>query len=184
MAAQTARDRKKLRMDQLEIQLAELNDHVSKLTHLTSVLTEENDRLEEENASLQEKLATCTCEQRNNDSLDHKTSSSEPQSTDVLEGVMIPVSAPTVGSAVSFPLQRAFGALAVMRIMVLSTLCFQWITMAALVPMMNKVVHDWSKNNQTSLPSKHQTKPRPVKKNPAGSKWWGPQQRMWNPSGT
>lgn len=187
VAAQTARDRKKLRMDQLEVQLAELNDHVSKLTHLTSVLMEENERLEEENSSLQKKLATCTCEQRNgsnnSSSLKHETSSSEPQSTEVLEGVMVPVSAPSVGSAVSFPLQRAFGALAVMRIMVLSTLCFQWITTAALALTMNKTVHIWSMSSQASLQSKQQTQLKLVNKSPVGIKWWGPQQQMWNPSG-
>ncbi|XP_042208170.1 LOW QUALITY PROTEIN: uncharacterized protein LOC121856604 [Homarus americanus] len=110
VAAQTARDRKKMRMDQLEAQLAEMSDHISELTDLTSVLTEQNTQLVENNAALQEMLARCTCQDKTSVEMDCKTNDSEPQSTDVLEGVMIPVDAPTDGSAVSLPLQRAVGA--------------------------------------------------------------------------
>ncbi|KAG7154191.1 X-box-binding protein 1-like [Homarus americanus] len=184
VAAQTARDRKKMRMDQLEAQLAEMSDHISELTDLTSVLTEQNTQLVENNAALQEMLARCTCQDKTSVEMDCKTNDSEPQSTDVLEGVMIPVDAPTDGSAVSLPLQRAVGAWAVMRIMVLSTLCSQWITTAALSLVMNTMIHNSSKINQTPSSNKHPTYSLPVKKRPAGLKWWGSQQQMWNPTGT
>ncbi|KAK4295272.1 hypothetical protein Pmani_032151 [Petrolisthes manimaculis] len=61
VAAQTARDRKKVRMDQLEAQLADLKEHIKELTTLTTILSDQNTHLTEENAELEEKLERCTC---------------------------------------------------------------------------------------------------------------------------
>lgn len=184
VAAQTARDRKKMRMDQLEAQLSEMSDHISELTDLTKLLTEQNAQLSEENVALQEKLTRCTCDLAEYKELipvSRKTTSSEPQNVEV-EGVVIPVNVPTVGSAVSLTLQRAVGTLAVMRIMVLSTLCFQWITTAALGLMYTEIVSS-AKSRQMPSQSSQPQHSLPVKKRTAGLKWWGPQQQMWNPTG-
>lgn len=183
VAAQTARDRKKMRMDQLEAQLAEMSDHISELTSLNSILTEQNSQLAEENEALQEKLSKCTCEQKIDSDAVYCQTVSEPQNTSVSEGVVIPVNAPIVGSAVSLPLQRAVGALAVMRIMVLSALCSQWITTAAL-SLMDTVIVSSSKGSQKSPQGTQPAQLLPVKKRLTGLKWWGPQQQMWNPTGT
>lgn len=177
VAAQTARDRKKMRMDQLEAQLSEMSDHISELTDLTKLLTEQN-------AALQEKLTRCTCdlaEYRESIPISRKTTNREPQNAEV-EGVVIPVNVPTVGSAVSLTLQRAVGTLAVMRIMVLSTLCFQWIITAALGLMYTEIVSS-AKSRQMPSQSSQPQHSLPVKKRTAGLKWWGPQQQMWNPTG-
>lgn len=171
VAAQTARDRKKIRMDQLESELAEMNEKLLKLTTLTTTLTKEN-------TALRNKLENCTCDGgkiacRNG---------SKSWSADQTEGIIIPVSAPTTGSAVSKPQQREVGALAVLRIMTLSTLCSQWIMLAAISQMICRAV-DLGNQNKKLVELKQPTCSLPVKKRPAFNKWWGPQQQAWNPTG-
>ncbi|XP_068224476.1 LOW QUALITY PROTEIN: X-box-binding protein 1-like [Palaemon carinicauda] len=131
VAAQTARDRKKLRMDQLEAQLAELSEHVNELTDLTALLTEQNSELTERNEALQSMLSKCVCG-LNSNQVESNHSGSETQKAQVFEGVMVPVSSQIVGSAESSPLQRAISVLAVLRIMVLSALCQHWVNTAVL----------------------------------------------------
>ncbi|KAG0724409.1 X-box-binding protein 1 [Chionoecetes opilio] len=71
VAAQTARDRKKLRMDQLEIQLSDLTEHIAELTDLASILTNKNTELSEENETLQEKLSQSEGSQHPGSNQDH-----------------------------------------------------------------------------------------------------------------
>lgn len=185
VAAQTARDRKKLRMDQLEMQISDLTEHVSELTNLASILSSKNAELLEENEALQEKLAQCTCkgqvETREKQS-QSMTSEKEPQSFRV-EGVMVPVTVPTDGSAASVPQQRAVSTLAVIRIMALSTLCSQWATQAVTALVMNCALHQHQESREMSKP-KYPEHPLPVQERPTCGKWWGPQQQSWNPAGT
>ena len=184
VAAQTARDRKKLRMDQLESQLADLTEHVSELTNLAAILTNKNTELMEQNVALQEKLSQCTCtgqvETRKKPS-QNMTSSKEPQGPRV-EGVVVPVTVPTDGSAASAPQQRAVGTLAVIRIMALSTLCSQWATQAVMALVMASTLHQQKSKEVSEV--KYPEHPLPVKKRPTCGKWWGPQQQSWNPAGT
>lgn len=184
VAAQTARDRKKLRMDQLEAQLSDLTEHVSELTNLASILSNKNEELMEENAALQEKLAQCTCSRKAEtpEKSQSMANNSEPQSITV-EGVVIPVTEPTDGSAVSLPQQRAVGSLAVLRIMALSTLCSQWATQAAMALVMKCALYPQPENHK-QVEVKYPEYPLPVKKRPTCGKWWGPQQQSWNPAGT
>lgn len=184
VAAQTARDRKKLRMDQLESQLSDLTEHISELTNLASILSSKNEELMEQNAALQEKLAQCTCSGKAEtpEKSQSMATKSEPQSIRV-EGVMVPVTVPSDGSAVSLPQQRAVGTLAVLRIMALSTLCSQWATQAAMALVMNCTPHPQLENH-TPVEVRYPEYPLPVKKRPTCGKWWGPQQQSWNPAGT
>lgn len=178
VAAQTARDRKKMRMDQLEAQLAELTEHVTELTELTSILTEQNSELTENNQALQVMMSKCVCgvnsSQMEEDDSDYN---SKTQKSKVFEGVMIPVSTPIVGSAVSLPQQRAISVLAVMRIMVLGALCYQWVNATVTTLLM---VASSSSLNSHYL---NQSQKLSVKKH-SYNKWWGPQQQSWNPVGT
>uniref|UniRef100_A0A0P4VVL3 X-box-binding protein 1 n=1 Tax=Scylla olivacea TaxID=85551 RepID=A0A0P4VVL3_SCYOL len=184
VAAQTARDRKKLRMDQLESQLADLTEHVSELTNLAAILTNKNTELMEQNVALQEKLAQCTCTgqvETRKKPAQSMTSSKEPKGPRV-EGVMVPVTVPTDGSAASTPQQRAVGTLAVIRIMALSTLCSQWVTQAVMALVVDSALHQQQEKEMAEV--KYREHPLPVKKRPMCGKWWGPQQRSWNPAGT
>ena len=170
VAAQTARDRKKMRMDQLEAQLAELTEHVKELTDLTAVLTEQNSELSESNEELQAMLTRCTCGSSSH--MEESDSSSRTRQGEVLEGVVIPVSTQIVGSAVSHPQQRAISVLAVIRIMVLSALCQHWVSTAvSALPLLAL---------NSNLHSIHSGR----SKNHIQDKWWGPQQQSWNPVGT
>lgn len=184
VAAQTARDRKKLRMDQLESQLSDLTEHVSELTNLVSILSSKNEELMEENVVLQEKLAQCSCSGKAEtpEKSQNMATKSEPQSIKV-EGVMVPVTVPSDGSAASLPQQRAVGTLAVLRIMALSTLCSQWATQAAMALVMNCTPHP-QQENRTPIEVRFPEYPVPAKKRPSCGKWWGPQQQSWNPAGT
>lgn len=184
VAAQTARDRKKLRMDQLESQISDLTEHITELTNLTSILSSKNDELMEENAALEEKLAQCTCSGlgKMSEKSQNMAVNSVPQSIRV-EGVMVPVTVPTDGSAASLPQQRAVGTLAVLRIMALTALCSQWATQAAMALVMSSVLHPQLENNKP-VEVKYTEYPLPVKKRPTCGKWWGPQQQSWNPAGT
>jgi len=177
VAAQTARDRKKLRMDQLEAQLTDLKEHIGELTSLTTILSDQNEKLVEENEELEQKLERCTCRGRNVTD----NSGSNSHGAEVAEGIMVPVSAPTTGSAVSLPQQRAVGALAVIRIMVLSTLCSQWMSLAAMTVLNKAAEKHWSDHKASQM--KQPVHSLPVKKRPTFSKWWGPQQQSWNPTG-
>ena len=185
VAAQTARDRKKLRMDQLESQLSDLTEHVSELTNLASILTSKNTELMEENETLQEQLSQCTCkrlveaQEKQSQSM---TCSQEPQDYRV-EGVMVPVTVPTDGSAASTPQPRAVSTLAVIRIMALSTLCSQWATQAIMALVMDSALYQQQENKEM-LNVKYPEYPLPVKKRLMCDKWWGPQQQSWNPAGT
>lgn len=185
VAAQTARDRKKLRMDQLETQIADLTEHVSELTNLASILSSKNTELLEENEALQEKLDQCTCRGKATETTEKQsqsvTCSRESQGTRV-EGVMVPVTEPTDGSAASTPQQRAVGTLAAIRIMALSTLCSQWATQAVMALAINSPQRRISERSNTSEVS-YPSSPLPVKKRPVCGKWWGPQQHSWNPAG-
>nr|AFA43700.1 X-box binding protein 1 [Penaeus monodon] len=177
VAAQTARDRKKQRMDQLEAQIDELRD-------LTAVLSEQNTCLAEENAALKEMLTKCTCGQGSTESNVNEALNVSCDDTHnaavVVEEVTIPVNNPAGGSAVSQPQQKAVGMLAVLRIMVLSTLCSQWVNTAALAVLANRTLGTLpslpASNSQVSI-----LQTLPVKKRTA--KWWGPHQQSWNPTG-
>ncbi|XP_047488432.1 LOW QUALITY PROTEIN: uncharacterized protein LOC125038859 [Penaeus chinensis] len=98
VAAQTARDRKKQRMDQLEAEIDELRD-------LTAVLSEQNTCLAEENAELKEMLTKCTCGQDSTESNVNEATNISCDDTQnaavVVEEVTIPVNNPAGGSAVS-----------------------------------------------------------------------------------
>lgn len=176
VAAQTARDRKKQRMDQLEAQIDELRD-------LTSALSEQNTCLAEENEALKEMLAKCTCGQGSTEGNINEAMNigcNDTQNAVVVEEVTIPVNNPAGGSAVSQPQQKAVGVLAVLRIMVLSTLCSQWVNTAALAVLANRTL-----GTLPSLPASSKQvsilQTLPVKKRTA--KWWGPHQQSWNPTG-
>lgn len=177
VAAQTARDRKKQRMDQLEAQIDELRD-------LTAVLSEQNTCLAEENAALKEMLTKCTCGQGSTESNVNEalnvSCDDMHNAAVVVEEVTIPVNNPAGGSAVSQPQQKAVGMLAVLRIMVLSTLCSQWVNTAALAVLANRTLGTLpslpASNSQVSI-----LQTLPVKKRTA--KWWGPHQQSWNPTG-
>lgn len=180
VAAQTARDRKKMRMDQLEAQINELNCHVGELNDLTSVLTEQNSCLAEENAALKEMLAKCSCGQESTDiDVEVHDSCEDTQNAHVLEGVVIPVDTPAEGSAVSQPQPQAVGVSAVLRIMVLSTLCSQWVNTAAMAVLMNTTIN----NSLPAIkPQARFSQSLPVKKRTSG-RWWGAHQQSWNPTG-
>lgn len=163
-------------MDQLEAQIDELQD-------LTAVLSEQNTSLAEENEALKEMLAKCTCGQGNTEtSIDEAVNIScdDTQSAVVVEEVTIPVNNPAGGSAVSQPQQKAVGMLAVLRIMVLSTLCSQWVNTAALAVLANRTLGALpsapASNKQVNI-----LQTLPVKKRSA--RWWGPHQQSWNPTG-
>lgn len=174
VAAQTARDRKKLRMDQLEAQLAELTEHVNELTDLTAVLTEQNSELAERNEALELMVSKCVCGLKGSEIQESNNCISETKVQNVYEGVMIPVNTPISGSAESSPQQRAISVLAVLRIMVLSTLCQQWVN-ATVLSLLKIALHNSSLHNSQSQTS---LKRRTL------SRWWGPHQQSWNPVGT
>jgi len=62
VAAQTARDRKKVKMDDLEIKLEEAESQIKDLTELAAALAEQNSQLSEENAELKNRLSNNTKE--------------------------------------------------------------------------------------------------------------------------
>jgi len=62
VAAQTARDRKKLKMDELEMKLEEAQSQIKDLTELAAALAEQNTELSEENAELKKRLSNNTKE--------------------------------------------------------------------------------------------------------------------------
>lgn len=177
VAAQTARDRKKLRMDQLEAQVTELTEHINELNELTAILTEQNTQLVEKNEALQIVMSKCTCGTTGSQVDEDVNRSVEAQNL-VFEGVKIPVTSQIVGSAVSLPQQRAICAMAAVRILVLSALCYQWA---------RTVVHTHLKTalNASSLKNLlFLTQLQISAEKPLNSRWWGPHQQAWNPVGT
>ncbi|KAK7066920.1 X-box-binding protein 1 [Halocaridina rubra] len=176
VAAQTARDRKKLRMDQLEAQVAELTEHIGELNELTAILTEQNTQLVEKNEALQVAVSKCTCSSVSN-RLD-EGAITKTHNNIVYEGVEIPVSTQIVGSAASIPQQRAVRVLAVVRILVLNALCYQWAN-AALQTLLKSALNSIFLSHTLIKPSQ-----KSISWNYKSNRWWGPHQQSWNPVGT
>jgi len=184
VAAQTARDRKKLKMDELEAQLVEVQSQLTDITDLAATLAEQNAELSEENEELRERLSSCECNTKEKLSASNQNSQSRvlnPSVCQVSEVVRTPVSDATVArSAEPSPQQRAVATLAALRVLVLSTLCSQWVNTASLAAL---AVH----TSPTLFPTKQEIiatveTPLLVKKIPAVTAWWGPQQTSWNPA--
>jgi len=64
MAAQSARDRKKCQMDELEIQVGRLGEDLRRAQALVSQLKMENSRMNERNLELNRRLSGCNCHVR------------------------------------------------------------------------------------------------------------------------
>ena len=67
VAAQTARDRKKLQMDFMEAKLARQTKEFNSLTSIVRILKEQNKMLIEKNSQLINRLQECTCGSSNSD---------------------------------------------------------------------------------------------------------------------
>merc|ERR1712179_450742 len=110
VAAQTARDRKKVKMDDLEAQLVEVQAQLADLTELAATLAEQNSELSEENEELKKRLSSCECNKKKL-SVSKQNSQSHvlsPSVCQVAEVVRTPVSDATVTrSAEPLPQQRA-----------------------------------------------------------------------------
>ena len=86
VAAQTARDRKKLQMDFMEAKLARQTKEFNSLTSIVRILKEQNKMLIEKNSQLINRLQECTCGSSNSDNsppLNITSSSSSLNSTNV-----------------------------------------------------------------------------------------------------
>jgi len=185
VAAQTARDRKKVKMDELEVELTDVQVQMQDLTDLAATLAEQNSELSEENEELKKRLSRCECNTKGKLSVSNQNSQSRvvsPSVSQVIEIVRTPVSDATVArSAESSPQQRAVATLAALRVLVLSTLCSQWLNTALLA---SQVV----RTSPALFPAKQQEivptlkTPLLVKKRPGLTTWWGPQQTSWNPA--
>jgi len=187
VAAQTARDRKKVKMDELEVELTDVQVQMQDLTDLAATLAEQNSELSEENEELRKRLASCECNTKGKLSVSNQNNQSRvvsPSVSQVIEVVRTPVSDATVArSAESSPQQRAVATLAALRVLVLSTLCSQWLHTALLA---SQVV----RTSPALFPAKHQeivqstlkTPQLLVNKRPGLTTWWGPQQTSWNPA--
>ena len=121
VAAQTARDRKKCRMDELESQVKELTEKVTDLSAVINSLSEHNVKLEQENKLLRRQTSQrqCTC----------NTVSNNSSSVNVLQvkptpGNKAPVLGVTEESA-ELPQLRAVTLRAAIRALFLSLVCAQ-----------------------------------------------------------
>lgn len=184
VAAQTARDRKKVKMDDLEIQLQDAEAQIKDLTELAAVLAEQNTELSEENAELKKRLTNNTREKQT--TVSNQSSKKRVQSQNVCqvsEVVRTPVSdATVVRSAESCPQQRAVATLAALRVLVLSTLFSQWLgtaSLAALALHTSPVLRLAEQQQEVLATVKTSL---PINKRSVVAGWWGPQQKSWNPA--
>lgn len=185
VAAQTARDRKKVKMDELEAQLEEAQSQIKDLTELAAALAEQNSDLSEENEELKRRLSSYESNAKEKLSVNNQNSQSRVLSQNVCqvtEVVRTPVSDATVArSAEPSPQQRAVATLAVLRVLVLSTLCSQWLNTATLAALMVQTSPALLPTEQQELIATLNAS-LPVKKRPTSTAWWGPQQKSWNPA--
>lgn len=179
VAAQTARDRKKARMDEMELELAEMGKKMGALSKLNTMLKAQNDLLTQQNQELQARLAGCTC----------KSQFSSSVQGQVGEGMATPVSDATVRSAEPNPQQKAVAAEAVVRVLILSSLWSQWMSAVAtvavismVVPMVASGVAVASAVEETSPAKASMPNSLPVKKRVLQLPWWGAHQKSWNPA--
>lgn len=185
VAAQTARDRKKLKMDELEAQLIELQAQMADITDLAATLAEQNSELSEENEELKKRLSSCECNTKKRVSVSSQHIQSNvlsPNVCQVAEVVRTPVSDATVTrSAEPLPQQRAVATLAALRVLVLSTLCSQWLNTALLAA---QVVRTSPALFPAKLSETVATVKTPllINKSLSVTAWWGPQQTSWNPA--
>merc|ERR1712179_212223 len=99
VAAQTARDRKKLKMDELEVELTDVQQQMQDLTDLAATLAEQNSELSEENEELKKRMGRCECNTKEKVSISNQNSAScvvSPRVSQVSEVVRTPVSDATV----------------------------------------------------------------------------------------
>jgi len=183
VAAQTARDRKKLKMDELEIKLEEAQSQIKDLTELAAALAEQNSELSEENAELKKRLSN-----NNKEKLPLVNSQSSKKRVNsqnvcqVSEVVRTPVSDTTVTrSAEPLPQQRAVVTLAAIRVLVLSTLFSQWLETAKLAALMLHTSPALRLVEQKEIFATVNAS-LPVNKRSAMASWWGPHQNSWNPA--
>jgi len=183
VAAQTARDRKKVKMDDLEAQLVEVQAQLADLTELAATLAEQNSELSEENEELKKRLSSCECNKKKL-SVSKQNSQSHvlsPSVCQVAEVVRTPVSDATVTrSAEPLPQQRAVATLAALRVLVLSTLCSQWLNTALLAAQVVRTSPALFRVKQKTIATVKT--PLLVNKTLSISAWWGPQQTSWNPA--
>lgn len=185
VAAQTARDRKKVKMDDLEVELLEVQSQMQDLTDLAATLAEQNSELSEENEELKKRLSNCECNTKGKLSVSNQNSQSRvvsPSVSQVAEVVRTPVSDATVArSAESSPQQRAVATLAALRVLVLSTLCSQWLNTALLASQVVRISPALFLANHQEMIATSKT-PLLSKKRPGVATWWGPHQTSWNPA--
>jgi len=183
VAAQTARDRKKVKMDDLEIKLEEAESQIKDLTELAAALAEQNSQLSEENAELKNRLSNNTKEKLS--LVSNPSSKKRVHSQNVCqvsEVVRTPVSDATVTrSAEPLPQQRAVATLAALRVLVLSTLFSQWLETARLAALMLHTSPALRLAEQQEVFATVKTS-LPVNQRSAAAGWWGPQQTSWNPA--
>jgi len=162
VAAQTARDKKKARMDELE--------------HVVNLLAEENKRLQKENEALKHKSGSLAME---NDTLKEKL------------GMLSPSAEPNKASesresAVLFvPPQReqaqklCSGSVQAAKMLLACSLMY----LLGCGKICKKQQQQWQKKT-TMKTSLRQTSHRSISKEQRHRtlRWWGPQQQSWNPS--
>lgn len=116
MAAQSARDRKKLRMEELECQISELTQQMKTTNELVDNLVKQNEILEEKNDELSRRLSNCVCNSSNSTSQNNISSDLERKT---------PVCSVTEKSA-ALPQPRAVTLqAAAIRALFLTALCCQ-----------------------------------------------------------
>jgi len=183
VAAQTARDRKKVKMDELELKLEEAQSRIKDLTELAAALAEQNSELTEENAELKKRLSNNTKEKLS--PLNNSSSKKRVHSQNVCqvsEVVRTPVSDATVTrSAEPLPQQRAVATLAAIRVLVLSTLFSQWLETAKLAALMLQTSPVLRLVEQQEVFATVKIS-LPVNTPSTVARWWGPQQNSWNPA--
>jgi len=155
VAAQTARDRKKARMDEVEITVSHLE--------------EQNKRLQDENRALRQQTSALTLE---NQGLKERLGWPK-------EGIVKGVKSEVPESAVLFPLpqEQTLNLSPSTMHSAVFLMTFSLIFLTSLTSLMKQV--------KVTAPLLRSLQPTDDKSKPyalALEKWWGPQQKSWNPS--
>lgn len=161
VAAQTARDRKKARMDELEIIVQKLEQENSSLSEENSALRTQSESLSEENAQLRRRL--------NGQNLDGAESEVESRES----------------AALAYPLQRdpiPPQSKYLSKLMtILTTLSLMQFSTSYKTSVQSLAYQNQLKRSIKQLQQRqHQLKHLQVHK--SHNKWWGPHQSCWNPS--
>ncbi|KAK6190838.1 hypothetical protein SNE40_002615 [Patella caerulea] len=167
VAAQTARDRKKAQMSDMEIKIAELEAQNRKLEEENITLKIHSDSLVTENHALKERLGQCGPITESGDATSNEMRTKSPGSA---------------ASAVPLPKEQISTSLRWME---------QYQACAVILSMLMCSVY-YHNVNKPNTNSRKRKQPHPVRlirikqettqQNQPAEKWWGPHQQSWNPS--